>query len=233
MIRPLATDAGDANEVNGQNEKPFATADDAADDANDEEEKEERSSDGSVKNPPIAILTVHTGLHSGLHTSLVKSIWKKYLKKKNNIYIYTTCTSPATLLCLDWKYETKASVYQIVQIQVWTFLIYILSVGVEIWSQIYCKENLDHKLASRAFEVFLRSVTKPKHFDEEMYRGENSDDGGQMIFGEQRSPWTGLSIIPFFSFSFECDAHILENANSRNYVNYLNLMERRTGKERN
>merc|ERR1719458_2140316 len=97
MIRPLATDAGDANEVNGQNEKPFATADDAADDANDEEEKEERSSDGSVKNPPIAILTVHTGLHSGLHT----------------------CTSPATLLCLD------------------------------------------HKLASRAFEVFLRSVTKP------------------------------------------------------------------------
>ena len=74
MIRPLATDAGDANEVNGQNEKPFATADDAADDANDEEEKEERSSDGSVKNPPIATLTVHTGLHSGLHTSLVKSI---------------------------------------------------------------------------------------------------------------------------------------------------------------
>ena len=63
MIRPLATDAG-------QNEKPFATADDAADDANDEEEKEERSSDGSVKNPPIAILTVH----SGLHTSFVKNI---------------------------------------------------------------------------------------------------------------------------------------------------------------
>ena len=70
MIRPLATDAGDANEVNGQNEKPFATADDAADDANDEEEKEKRSSDGSVKNPPIAILTVH----SGLHTSFVKNI---------------------------------------------------------------------------------------------------------------------------------------------------------------
>ena len=140
MIRPLATDAGDANEANGQNakknKKPFATADDAADDANEEKEKEERSSDGSVKNPPIAILTVHTGLHSGLHTSFVKNIWKKYLKKKNNIYIYTTCTSPATLLCLDWKYETKASVYQIVQIKVWTFLIYILSVGVEIWSQI-------------------------------------------------------------------------------------------------
>ena len=97
MIRPLATDAGDANEVNGQNEKPFATADDAADDANEEKEKEERSSDGSVKNPPIAILTVH----SGLHTSFVKNIWKKYLKKKNYIYIYTTCTSPATLLCLD------------------------------------------------------------------------------------------------------------------------------------
>ena len=71
MIRPLATDAGDANGQNEKkNKKPFATADDAADDANEEKEKEERSSDGSVKNPPIAILTVH----SGLHTSFVKNI---------------------------------------------------------------------------------------------------------------------------------------------------------------
>ena len=54
--------------------------------------------------------------------------------------------------------------------------------------RLYCRENLDHKLASRAFEVFLRSVTKPKHFDEEMYHGENIDDGGQMVFAERLAP---------------------------------------------